>query len=175
MCPEDLFAGVRDLHRGFSLARRHCTNDFQRNNLALAAKAAADQRLNNANLRHRHLQHDGQFVLEVIRNLRGGPDRQPSRLSSLGIELEAGERGVRLHRRMCDFIGEITAFEDAVCVPKSLLGITKNVVIILLDVVGFLRMDQIRSRLHRLFRIEVCRQRLVVNVNQFHCLLGNRF
>ena len=69
MRPKDLFARIRDLHRSLRFARRNRRNDLERNNFALAAKTAAYKRLNDANLCHRHLQHDRKFVLEVVRNL----------------------------------------------------------------------------------------------------------
>ena len=69
MCPEHFFASVGDLHRGTSGAGRNRRNDFQRDYFTLAAESAAHQRLDHANLRHGHLEHQRQFVLQVVRNL----------------------------------------------------------------------------------------------------------
>ncbi len=48
---------------------------------------------------------------------------------------------MRLHGRMRDFVCEIATFNDVVRFAKSLLRITENVVVVLLDVVGLFRMN----------------------------------
>src|SRR6185437_880081 len=100
---------------------------------------------------------------------------QPASLPGLGIEAEGSEGGVRLHCRMGHLVCEIPAFDNVRGLAKALLGIAKDVVIILLDVVRLLRVDDIGTRLHRLFGIKVCRQELVLDLDQLERLLCNRF
>ena len=71
MCPEDFFARVSDLHRRTSGAGGDRRDDFQGDDFAFAAESATHQRLDHTNLRHGHLEHERQLVLQVIRNLRG--------------------------------------------------------------------------------------------------------
>ena len=70
MRPENFFARVSDFYRTLSFAGSHSGDDLKRDDFALAAEAAADQRLDHANLRHRHVEHERKFVLQVIRHLR---------------------------------------------------------------------------------------------------------
>ena len=107
MRPENFLARVGDLHRRFGRARRDRRDDLQRNDLALAAEAAADQRLDHADLRHRHLQHQRELVLQVVRDLRGRPHGQPAQLAGVRIEFEVRQRAVRLHRGMRHFVGDV--------------------------------------------------------------------
>src|SRR5437870_4774310 len=41
MRPEDFLAGIRDLHRSLGLARRHGSDDLERDHFALAAESSA--------------------------------------------------------------------------------------------------------------------------------------
>ena len=165
VCPEHLFARVGDLHRGASRTGGDRRNDLQRDDFALATEAATHQRLDHSNLGHRHFEHERQLVLQVVRNLGGRPDGQASRLTGLRIDFERGQSGVRLHGGMCDFIRDVTRFSHAVCFLKTLFRIAKNVVIIFFDVVQLVIVDEIGFRLHRLFRIEVGWQHLVLDVD----------
>ena len=45
-------------------------DDLYGNDFALSAESAANQRLDYANLLHRHFQHEREFVLQVVRDLR---------------------------------------------------------------------------------------------------------
>ena len=81
---------------------------------------------------------------------------------------------MRLHRRMCHFIGKISIFEYVRRFAKSLIRVAKDVVIILLNVVRLLRMNEVGSGLHRLFRIEIRRQWLIFGVDELESALGNR-
>ncbi len=58
---------------------------------------------------------------------------------------------------------------------EAFLGIAKNVVIILLQVVGTVLVNEIGLGLHRFFGIEVRGQRLVLHVDQLERALGNFF
>ena len=173
MRPENFFARVSDLHRGFGLARRHGRDDLQRNHFALAAEAAAHQRLDDANLRHRHLQHDGKLVLQVVRHLGGRPHRQPLAAPALRVEFKRRQRGVWLHGGVRDFVGDVARLRRQVGFSKTFIRIAKDVVIILLDVVLFVLVDEVALGLHGFFRVEISRQRLIFHVNQFHRLFGD--
>src|SRR5208337_5293405 len=81
MGPENLFARVGNLYGSFRRASRHSSNDFQWNDFALAAEAATNKRLYDADLRHRHLQHQRKLVLQVVRNLRRRPHSQSAKLA----------------------------------------------------------------------------------------------
>ena len=70
MRPEHFFAGVGDFYRALGLASCDCGDDFKRNDFAFASKTSADERLDHANLRHRHLEDERKLVLQVVRNLR---------------------------------------------------------------------------------------------------------
>ena len=55
--PEDLFPGVGDLHRSARCAGCDCRDDFEGNHFALAAKPAAHEWFDHANLEHGHFEH----------------------------------------------------------------------------------------------------------------------
>ena len=156
-------------------ARGDAGNDFDWDHFTLPAEATADQRLDHPNLRHRHLEHQRQLVLQVIGNLRGGPDRQAAECAGVRIEFERSQRTVRFHGRMGDLVGEEAAFGDVVGVSKRLVGIAEDVVIILLRVVRLVVVDEIGLGLHRFFGVEVGGQKLIIHSNQFERLLGNGF
>ena len=66
----------------------------------------------------------------------------------MGIELEIRQGAVRLHGRMCHFVGNVAPFGNVVGIGKSPLRIAKNMVIIFLDVVRPVLMNQVRLRFH---------------------------
>ena len=153
--PEDLLARVGDLHRSAGSPCRDRSDDFQRDHFALAAKSATDQRLDHPDLRHRHLEHQRELVLQVVRHLRGGPHGQTAQVSGVRIELKRCQRGMRLHGSVGNLVGNEPAFRHVIRFPKGLLGIAENMVVIFFDVVRLALVDQVRLRLHRFFRIEV--------------------
>src|ERR1700674_2996152 len=67
--PEDFFAGVGNFHWGKRFSCRNRCDYFEWDDFTFTAKASAYQRLDDANLRHRHFEHQGQLVLQVVRNL----------------------------------------------------------------------------------------------------------
>src|ERR1700758_5357869 len=103
MCPEDFLTRVGNLDRSLRLARCDRRDDLDGNDFALPAESSAHERLDHANLRHWHLKHERQLVLQVIWHLRRGPYRQAPRLAGARIDFESRQRGVRLHRSMRDF------------------------------------------------------------------------
>ena len=80
---------------------------------------------------------------------------------------------MRLHGGVRDFVGDVARLRRQIGFGKTFIGIAENVVIILLDVVLFVLVDEVALGLHRLFRIEIRRQRLVLHVNQFQRLFGD--
>ncbi len=174
MRPEHFLARISNLHRSLGLARRNRGNDLQRNDFALAAKSAAHQRLDHANLLHRHFQHQRKLVLQVVRHLRRGPHRQPSRLARMRIEFERSQRRMRLHRGVRHFIRNEARLGHMIRFGKALVRIAERMVIILLQIARLVVVNQISLRLHRLFRIEISRQYFILDVDQFQRLLRNR-
>src|SRR5262249_22812417 len=69
MGPEHFLPRIGDLHRPLCLAGGHGGNDFEWNDLTFAAKATPDQRLDNPNLRHGHLENQRELVLQIIGDL----------------------------------------------------------------------------------------------------------
>src|SRR3954471_22498072 len=63
MGPEDLFAGIGDLDWRLRLSSCNRGDDLQRNDLALSTKPSSHQRLDHANLLHRHVEHKRELVL----------------------------------------------------------------------------------------------------------------
>ena len=91
------------------------------------------------------------------------------------IDFKRRERGVRLHRGMRHFIGDEAGFSNLIGFRKTFFRFAKYVVIIFFDIVGLVIVNEIRLRLHRLFRIEVGREHLVVHLDQFQRSLRNCF
>src|SRR5208283_1227290 len=58
MRPENFFPRVGDFDWSLGLAGGDSSDDFERNDFALAAETSANQRLDYAYLRHRHFQHE---------------------------------------------------------------------------------------------------------------------
>src|SRR5579872_6689915 len=58
---------------------------------------------------------------------------------------------------------------------KTFIRITEDMVIILFDVVGLVVVNQVTLGLHGFFRIAVCGQKFVFDVDQFQCAFGNGF
>ncbi len=73
---------------------------------------------------------------------------------------------------MRHLVRDVAAFDDFVRLGEPGIGITEHMVIILLNVVRLVVVYQVSGRLHRLFRIEVSRQRLVLDFDQLHRVLS---
>ncbi len=71
MSEEDFLSRVSDLDRRTRLARKDGGGHLQRNDFTLAAETAAHQRLDDADLTHRHFEHIRQCRVEVVGNLCG--------------------------------------------------------------------------------------------------------
>ena len=72
---------------------------------------------------------------------------------------------MRFHGGVRDLIGNEPSFRHIVRFCKSLFRLAKNVVVILFDVVRLAIVDQVSLRPHRLFRIEVSGQNLIIHVD----------
>ena len=175
MRPENFFARVGDFYRGLRFARGDGGDDFDGNHFALAAEAAADQRLDDADLRHLHFEDDAELVLEIVGNLRGRPDGEAALPAGLRIEFESGESGMRLHRGVRYFVGDVAAFDDFVGFGEAFIGIAEDVVIVLFDIVRALLVNEIGFRGHGIFGIEPGGQRFVFDVDQFQGFFGDGF
>ena len=173
--PKHFLARIRNFHRRFRFAGGHGRRDLQRNHFALAAEAAADQRLDHPDLRHRQIEHDAQLVLQVVGHLRRRPHDKTAGISRLRINFKRGKRGVRLHRRVRDFVGNIAAFDHLVGFRKAGVRIAEDVVIILFDVVRARLVDQVGFRLHGFFGVEPRGQEFIFDVNQLKRILGDAF
>ena len=172
MRPEDFFAGVGDLHRGKRFSRRNGGDDFERNDFTLSAEASAHQRLDDANLRHRHFEDQRKFVLQVVRNLRRRPNRQASAVAGVRIDFERSQRRVRLHGRVGDFVGDEASFGYLVGFGEAFVGIAEDVVVVLFEVVRLVVVDEVGLGLHRFFGIEVGGQEFVFDIDQFERFFG---
>jgi hypothetical protein len=82
---------------------------------------------------------------------------------------------MRLHRRVCHFVGDVAALDNFIRFRESRVGIAEHVVIIFLDVVRFFIVDQVPLGLHRFFGIEIRGQRLVLDVDQLQRLFRDAF
>src|ERR1035438_6386061 len=85
--------------------------------------------------------------------------------AGVGIELERGQRGMRLHRRVSYFICDKARLGHLVGFGKTFGGIAEDVVVILFQIAGLRFMDKVRLGLHRLFGIEVRGQDFVLDVD----------
>ena len=76
MCVEDLLTSVEDLHGPpcHHGELRYAELEIER--LALAAECTAHQGLQNAHSSWIDLEDPGKLPVEVVRDLRGGPDRE---------------------------------------------------------------------------------------------------
>ncbi len=76
---------------------------------------------------------------------------------------------------MRHFVRNKPRFSYLLCFVKSLVWITKDMVVILLQIAGLVVVNKVRLRLHRFFGIEIRGQDFVVDVDQFECRLGDGF
>src|SRR6185369_1555403 len=175
MSPENFFASVSDFDGSFRFASSNGGDDFQRINFALTAKAATDEGFDDADLRHREAQDERQFVLEVIRNLSGGPYGEATGVAGLRIDFERSKGRVRLHRGVRNFIGDVARFVHDFGGSDRAVGITEDVVILLFNVVRLVGMNKFAGGEHRLLGIKVGGQDFVIDLDEFESTVGGFF
>ena len=145
----------------------------------LAAKTAANARLDHADALDRQVQHRGQDAPGVERHLRAGANHQPV------ILIPIGHCHVRLDMRLLNLGYFILGFEDVVGFGKAFFHIAdvdpnlRRQVVLRVRVcevdVFRLVMQNGRARLHRFTRIQQPRQQLVLHVNQLQRLVSDLF
>ena len=96
--------------------------------VALAAEAAAVGRGDDADVRGRQLQGFGERAVDVVRRLRGRPERE------LVVRVEVREGRVLLHRQVRVALVEEDVFADKVGLGEALVEVAEFEVDFLVDV-----------------------------------------
>ena len=166
MGPENLFARVGDFDRSQRFAGGNGCDDLKRNDFTLAAEPAAHQRLNHANLRHGHFEDERQFVLEIVRDLRGRLDCQTSAIAGMWIDFKCSQTGVRLHGSVSNFVGDKAGLGYVVSVRETLIGVSEYVVIIFFEIMRLVVVNKVDLDNNLILRIEISQQKFVFNINK---------
>jgi hypothetical protein len=141
--------------------RQQRGNDFEIEALGAVAEAAADERLDDADLRRAHPEAFRQRKVHVVRHLAHRLDGQAV---ALGVVL--GERRVRLELRMRD-LGVVKAcFAHEIRGRETALHIAERVIDFALDVSGLAGVEVHGARRKRFLRAEVRGQRAVLDLDQ---------
>ena len=114
MAVEDLLAAEGELDRPAVPPGEEAGGEVMGERLALAAKAAAHRRHDDAQAAPRHLQHLGDLAVDVVRRLRRGPE------GDLAIGAAVGDAGVLLHRRVGGALEEVGIFADQIGLLEAL-------------------------------------------------------
>ena len=176
---QHLAARERHLHRAFRLAREHDGDRFGIEG-RLAAEAAAEFRLLDADLRGVDLEDLGQAIAIDPWRLRAAPEFD---LTVLRIICDAG---LRLDIALMHRLGVERLLDDDVGFREPLRRIADRQFVALDDVGRLFRVRPLhalgtqvivqdrRAGLHRLDRVDDVRQHLVFDLDQFQRLLGDR-
>src|SRR5256712_854615 len=105
---EDLFPVERELHRAARAQREERRRELVRERVALAAEGAAVRRGDDADPRARQAEHLLELAVQVVGDLRRGPEREPI------VGAVAGDRGMRLDRRVRVALEEEPVVTDVV-------------------------------------------------------------
>ena len=119
MAIENFFARERHLHRASGHHRKFANDDFVIERIALAAKAAAVWRGNDANVAGRQLQNFRQRAMNVVWRLRRTPERQ------LVVRIEVADRGVLLHRQVSVAFVEESVFANQIGLGETFFDVAK--------------------------------------------------
>src|SRR5438128_1367010 len=103
---EDLFARQSDFDGPLRQHRELGDDYLVVEGVALAAEAAAVGRGDDAYVRRRHLKSFGERAVDVVRRLRGSPERE------LVVGVEVRDRRVLLHREVCVALVEENVFAN---------------------------------------------------------------
>src|SRR5204863_7119810 len=101
-----------DLHRAARLTRQDGGAELEIEGLALPTEGAAHGRLDHADLRLRDLEHLRELAMQVVRDLRRGPERE------LSVRRPVCDGAVRLDRRVRAALVEPRLVDDRVGVRE---------------------------------------------------------
>ena len=119
MTIENFFARQSALHRAAGNHRELADHNFVIERIALAAKAAAVRRRDDANVAGRHLQNFRERAMNVVRSLRRTPKRQ------LFIGIEVGNRRMLLHRQVRVAFVEESVFANQIGFRKTFFNVAE--------------------------------------------------
>ncbi len=162
---EDFLAVEADLHRAAEQDRRLRHHDLVVVQIALAAEAAAVRAGDHAHVRGRNLQRIGEGAMDIVRHLRGRPERE------LAFAIHRRDRGVLLDWQMRIALVEEQILENVVGLGERFVHVAeleglKAVDIALLAVA----LDARLGRRERLLGIGDGLERLVLDVDEIERL-----
>ena len=166
---EDLLARVEHLHRAAGLHRELRRAQLERERVALPAERAAQVRLDDAHPRLREAEHLRQRAVDVVRDLRRRPEREPG-------AVPRRDRAVGLDRRVRRALVEERLVGDDCTAAESFVHRAERERHRLRDVVLVARsslvVDEDVGARERLVGVEQGRQRVVRHAHEAHGLLG---
>ena len=159
----------RDFHRASGEHRQFARDDFMRERVGLAAKAAANRCRDDADAARGQLQSFRQRAMNVMRRLRRTPQRQMS------VGRKRRERGMIFEREMRVALIKIILFKNIIRFRKPRVQIAKfqrhhfvNVVMVGM----FARMNRVARFVERFVHRHNRRQRFVLDVNELQRAFG---
>ena len=145
MGDESLLPRGHEAHVAAGFACKQCSDQLDVKRFRAAAEAAADMRFDDPDARHVYVENLCQHQMHVIRNLRTGVD---GHALAHGVILR--ERGVHLHLVLADLGAVVIALAHEIRLAKSLLYAAQLEQDIALDIIGPMRVDDVRAGGQRL-------------------------
>ena len=153
MGDEGLLAVDHHAHAAAGAAREQRGDELDVERFGAAAEAAADMRLDHADLRHVHVEDLRQHQVDVIGHLRAGVHGH-----ALAHGVVFGDRGMHLHLVLTDLGAIVAALAHEIGALEALLHAAELEQHVALDIAGLACMDDGGALGHRLLRGVVGRQ-----------------
>ena len=160
---EGLLARRHDAHGAAGLAREQRRDQLDVEAFRAAAEAAADERLDDADPRHVHVEDLGQHQVHVVGDLGGGVHREP-----VAHGVVVGDRGVHLHLVLADLgavVGRLAHQRGCGEAVGDAAQLEQHVA---LEIAGLLGVQRHGIGRQRRLRGEVGRQLAHVHFDQAH-------
>ena len=169
MGDESVFPADHDAHGASRPAREHGGDHLHVQRFGAAAEAAAEERLDDADLRLRHPEDLRQHQMDVIGHLRAGVNGE---LPAGGVVF--GEGGVRLGLDLAYLGAAVFGLVDQIGLREARLDVADFELDVPFDVAGPMIVEIDGIGRHRLFRGEAGRQGLVLDPDEIAGAPRNR-